>query len=242
MFLNSLYFILSAHKKQSTSNTPGKLNPTDTRIFSPLAVAGLCVTIGRYWYLFKRLTAVSAGRFYRFEHIVSDSSFKAHSKQGAISGSDGFFLDIGGACSAQVQAQKESKRGRRSHFMLGPSFVFVPYPFCAIFLLVYDYASRLSQRALTTSRRSLLARTGTAGYLTVHVLPCGGRCSRRDIADPMETATGSSVNSNDTPQATAPNGIATESCAEEPQRKLLAQRNQHLTTSCIRPIATRKSL
>jgi hypothetical protein len=35
----------------------------DTRIFSPLAVARLCVTIGRYWYLFKRLTAVSAGRF-----------------------------------------------------------------------------------------------------------------------------------------------------------------------------------
>jgi hypothetical protein len=26
----------------------------DTRIFSPLAVAGLCDTIGRYWYLFKR--------------------------------------------------------------------------------------------------------------------------------------------------------------------------------------------
>src|SRR5262249_16112543 len=39
-----------------------------TRIFSALAVARLCVTIGRYWYLFKRLTAVSAGRFYRFEH------------------------------------------------------------------------------------------------------------------------------------------------------------------------------
>src|SRR5262245_43456906 len=54
----------------------------DTSIFSPHAVAGLCVTIGRYWYLFKRLTAVSAGRFYRFEHIVSYSSFKAHSKQG----------------------------------------------------------------------------------------------------------------------------------------------------------------
>src|SRR5262245_34813025 len=49
--------------------------PPDTRIFSPLAVARLCVTIGRHWYLFKRLTAVSAGRFYRFEHIVTDSSF-----------------------------------------------------------------------------------------------------------------------------------------------------------------------
>jgi hypothetical protein len=60
---------------------------SDTRIFSPLAVAGLCDTIGRYWYLFKRLTAVPAGdtigrywylfkrltavpagRFHRFEH------------------------------------------------------------------------------------------------------------------------------------------------------------------------------
>jgi hypothetical protein len=35
-----------------------KARATDTRFFSPLAVAGLCVTIGRYWYLFKRLTAV----------------------------------------------------------------------------------------------------------------------------------------------------------------------------------------
>src|SRR5262245_38088184 len=51
-----------------------------TRIFSPLAVAGLCVTIGRYWYPFKRLTALSAGRFYRFEHIVSYSSGKVVAK------------------------------------------------------------------------------------------------------------------------------------------------------------------
>ena len=44
------------------------------------AVAGLSVTIGRYWYLFKRLTAVSAGRFYRFEHIVAYSSGKVVAK------------------------------------------------------------------------------------------------------------------------------------------------------------------
>src|SRR5262244_1163190 len=49
----------------------------DTRIFSPLTVAVLCVTIGHYMYLFKRLTAVSAGRFYRFEHIGTYSTFKA---------------------------------------------------------------------------------------------------------------------------------------------------------------------
>jgi hypothetical protein len=52
----------------------------DTRIFSPLAVAGLCVTIGRYWYLFKRLTLLSAGRFYRFVHIVTYSSGKVVAK------------------------------------------------------------------------------------------------------------------------------------------------------------------
>src|SRR5262249_52902555 len=40
----------------------------------------VCVTIGRYWYLFKRLTAVSAGRFYRFEHIVTHSSGKVVAK------------------------------------------------------------------------------------------------------------------------------------------------------------------
>jgi hypothetical protein len=52
----------------------------DTTIFSPLVVARLWVTIGRYWYLFKRLTAVSAGRFYRFEHIVAYSSDKVVAK------------------------------------------------------------------------------------------------------------------------------------------------------------------
>jgi hypothetical protein len=51
-----------------------------TRIFSPLAVAGLYVTIGRYWYLFKRLTPVFGARFYRFEHIVTYSSGKVVAK------------------------------------------------------------------------------------------------------------------------------------------------------------------
>ena len=52
----------------------------DTRIFSPHTVPRLCVTIGRYWYLFKRLMAVSARRFYRFEHIVTYSSGKVVAK------------------------------------------------------------------------------------------------------------------------------------------------------------------
>ena len=50
------------------------------RIVSSLAGAGLYDTIGRYVYLFKRLTAVSAARFYRFEHIVSYSSGKVVGK------------------------------------------------------------------------------------------------------------------------------------------------------------------
>jgi hypothetical protein len=57
----------------------------DTRIFSPLAVVGLSATIGHYLYLFKRLTAVSARRFYRFEHIVSYSSGKVVAKSSFIS-------------------------------------------------------------------------------------------------------------------------------------------------------------
>src|SRR5215510_234673 len=48
--------------------------------FSPLTVPRLYATIGHYWYLFKRLTVVSAGRFYRFEHIVSYSSGKVVGK------------------------------------------------------------------------------------------------------------------------------------------------------------------
>src|SRR4030095_15900617 len=58
----------------------------DTRIFSPLAVAGLSVTFGRYWYLFKRLTLPSPGRFYRFEHIVAYSSSKVVAKSDASRG------------------------------------------------------------------------------------------------------------------------------------------------------------
>ena len=58
----------------------GQNRTADTRIFSPLTVPRLCDTIGRYWYLFKRLMAVSAGRFYRFEHIVAYSSGKVVAK------------------------------------------------------------------------------------------------------------------------------------------------------------------
>src|SRR5215510_7445134 len=58
----------------------GQNRTADTRIFSPLTVARLCVPIGHYWYLFKRLTAVFGARFYRFEHIVSYSSGKVIAK------------------------------------------------------------------------------------------------------------------------------------------------------------------
>ena len=58
----------------------GQNRTADTRIFSPLAVPGLCDTIGRYWYLFKRLAALPDGRFYGFEHIVTYSSGKVVAK------------------------------------------------------------------------------------------------------------------------------------------------------------------
>ena len=54
----------------------------EPRIFSPLTVPRLCDTIGRYMYLFKRLAGLSAGRFYRFEHIVTDSSGEVVAKSG----------------------------------------------------------------------------------------------------------------------------------------------------------------
>ena len=53
-----------------------------TRIFSPLTVPRLYVTIGRYVYLFKRLAGLSARRSYRFEHIVTDSSGEVVAKSG----------------------------------------------------------------------------------------------------------------------------------------------------------------
>src|SRR5215471_21429949 len=81
----------------------GQNRTAGTRIFSPLAVAGLYVTIGRYWYLFKRLTAVSAGRFYRFEFIDTDSSGKVVAKQRAISRPALFFFDNRTCISRQVQ-------------------------------------------------------------------------------------------------------------------------------------------
>ena len=67
-------------KNKKLNGGQGRSRTADTRIFSPLAVAGLCDTIGRYWYLFKRLTAVPAGRFYRFEHIETYSSGKVRAK------------------------------------------------------------------------------------------------------------------------------------------------------------------
>jgi len=44
------------------------------KIFSPLAGAGLYDSIGRYMYLFQRLTALLAGQFTHSNHIVSYSS------------------------------------------------------------------------------------------------------------------------------------------------------------------------
>ena len=48
------------------------------RIFSPATGAGLCDTIDRYVYIFKRLRGVMAGRFYRFEHFEQSSDKVTH--------------------------------------------------------------------------------------------------------------------------------------------------------------------
>jgi len=73
-------------KKNNSNNSENHASRHDPyfcqgkRIFSSLAGAGLYDTIGRHVYLFKRLTVVSAHRFYRFEHIVSYSSGKVVGK------------------------------------------------------------------------------------------------------------------------------------------------------------------
>jgi hypothetical protein len=58
----------------------------DTRIFSPRAVSGLCITIGRYWYLSKRLRAVANPHFDRFEPIETESSGKVMAKSISLQG------------------------------------------------------------------------------------------------------------------------------------------------------------
>src|SRR5262249_9420025 len=92
----------------------------------------LSVAIGIY---FKRLTAASACRLYRFKHIVAYSSFKAHSKQRAISTLVCFFFDNGrcmfcpglGTRQAQSYVRREGEMNKRK---LG-SFVL-----CAMLLAV----------------------------------------------------------------------------------------------------------
>ena len=49
---------LAERKLWANSRQGGRSRIADTRIFSPLAVPGLCVTIGRYVYLFERLTLI----------------------------------------------------------------------------------------------------------------------------------------------------------------------------------------
>jgi len=65
---------------KQTEDEPAHRTRGGTRIFSSRAVLRLYDTIGCYMYLFDRLPAVSGGRFYRFEHIVSYSSGKVVGK------------------------------------------------------------------------------------------------------------------------------------------------------------------
>ena len=84
-------------------------SPTGEPLFPSEVWEKACVTIGRYWYLFKRLTAVSAGRFYRFKHLMAYSSFKALSKQQAASTPACFFFDIGRCMFCLRSGTKEAQ-------------------------------------------------------------------------------------------------------------------------------------
>jgi hypothetical protein len=54
--------------------------PPDTRIFSPLTVPRLCVTIGHQVNEFKCLKPLFSRSIYRFEHIDANSSGKVVAK------------------------------------------------------------------------------------------------------------------------------------------------------------------
>jgi len=89
--LSRATLLRNAWKIRGLNGSQGRSRTADTRIFSPVTVAGLCVTIGRYMYLFKRLTAVQAGRFYQFEHIETSSSGKVVAKYRVRTDAAGFF-------------------------------------------------------------------------------------------------------------------------------------------------------
>src|SRR5215471_3030520 len=93
------------------SNLDGRA--PDTRISSPLTAPRLCVTIGRYWYLSKRLTAVLARRFYRFEYIVHIVLSK-HIQSNLFRGPLAFSSTMESVCSAQVQVQNKHSRERKA--------------------------------------------------------------------------------------------------------------------------------
>src|SRR5262249_62374901 len=56
----------SSHRIEGAHN---RIQP-DTKIIDSLAVPRLCVPIGHYWYLFKRLTAGFVAWYFRFVKIV----------------------------------------------------------------------------------------------------------------------------------------------------------------------------
>jgi len=90
-----------------------------TRGFQSSAGAGPCVTIGRYVYLSKRLTAVLTGRFYRFEHIVSYSSGKVVGKL-AIALGNGCHYVIKPWYRQYGTTRPPGRRGRRTERITKP--------------------------------------------------------------------------------------------------------------------------
>ena len=58
----------------------GENRTADTRIFSPLTVPGLCVTIGRQLNESKRLSALRTRSIFRSKHIAANGSGKVVAK------------------------------------------------------------------------------------------------------------------------------------------------------------------
>jgi len=97
------------------------IKPPDTRIFSPLAVPRLSITIGHQMNEFNSFLPLRSHSIFRFPHIATNSSFKAHSKQRAIARpACCFFFDNGrrmfcpGSGAKQAQPRTQGLMDRAS--------------------------------------------------------------------------------------------------------------------------------
>jgi len=74
MKLSGVFRLYTSLKLNREGVAKDKIEPPDTRIFSPLAVPGLCGTIGHQMNEFNSFCWLRDGSIYRFEHIETYSS------------------------------------------------------------------------------------------------------------------------------------------------------------------------